>query len=215
METPPTKKLKSLADKSKQSTAASSLRTSEETKKTPVKPPVLQKSSSSPAQASDTIEKTPVKPAALHKSSSSNASKGQQYRAYLNRAGPSAPGSKAIPEGEPGCMIGLTFVITGVLESLEREEAQELVQKYGGKVTQSISKKTSYIVVGSDPGQSKIAKASSFNTKQIDEDELLELIRTLPGKTGTSTPKSTAKGKQQNAVQQQQLVENHQIQQQL
>lgn len=158
----------------------------------------MPKSSNSDAQVSEKAETTPVKPPALQKSSSSSASRGQQYRAYLNRAGPSAPGSKAIPEGESGCMIGLTFVITGVLESLEREEAQELIQKYGGKVTQSVSKKTSYVVVGSDPGQSKLAKASSFNTKQIDEDELLELIQTLPGKSeGSATPKSTAKGKQQ------------------
>ena len=164
--------MKSLADKSKQSTSTavkatspsnSSLQANEEAKKTPVK---LQKSLSSKVQVDETAEKTPVKPPALQKSSSSGASRGQQYRAYLNRAGPSAPGSKAIPEGESGCMIGLTFVITGVLESLEREEAQELIQKYGGKVTGSVSKKTSYIVVGSDPGQSKLAKASTFNKRK-------------------------------------------------
>lgn len=201
IETPPAKKLKSLADKSKQSTstpnkptASPSSQASEEAKKSPVKPPGLQKSLSSTAQVGEAADN---KPAALQKSFSSGTSRGQQYRAYLNRAGPSAPGSKVIPEGESGCMIGLTFVITGILESLERDEAQELIQKYGGKVTQSISKKTSYIVIGSDPGQSKLAKASSFNTKQISEDELLELIRTLPGKTESSTPKSTAKGKQQ------------------
>ena len=203
VETPPAKKLKSLVDKSKPSASAvvkETLPSSQEAKKSPAKPPSFQKSSSSPAEVGEAVDKTPSKPAALQKSFSSGASKGQQYRAYLNRAGPSAPGSKAIPEGESGCMIGLTFVITGVLESLEREEAQELIQKYGGKVTQSISKKTSYIVVGSDPGQSKLAKASSFNTKQINEDELLDLIRTLPGKTESSTPKSTAKGKQKRTA---------------
>ena len=194
METPPAKKLKSLADKSKQSSSSATKPASPEAKKSPAKAPSLQKSSS---EVSEAVDKTPVKPAALQKSSSSSASRGQQYRAYLNRAGPSAPGSKAIPEGESGCMIGMTFVITGVLESLEREDAQELIQKYGGKVTQSVSKKTSYLVVGSDPGQSKLAKASSFSTKQINEDELLDLIQTLPGKTESSTPKSTAKGKQQ------------------
>ena len=203
METPPAKKLKSLADKSKQLTStpnkstAPSPQASEAAKKSPVKLPGLQKSSSSTAQVDGTADKTANKPPALQKSFSSGASRGQQYRAYLNRAGPSAPGSKEIPEGESGCMIGLTFVITGVLESLEREEAQELIQKYGGKVTQSISKKTSYIIVGSDPGQSKLAKASTFNTKQISEDDLLELLQTLPGKSESSTPKSTAKGKQQ------------------
>ena len=189
---------KSLAKSpARQKSSSTTAEVSETVNKTPVKPPALQKSSSSTAEVSETVDKTPVKPPALQKSSSSSASRGQQYRAYLNRSGPSAPGSKPIPEGELGCMIGLTFVITGVLESLEREDAQELIQKYGGKVTQSISKKTSYIVVGSDPGQSKLAKASSLNTKQISEDELLDLIRTLPGKAESSTPKSTAKGKQQ------------------
>ena len=55
-------------------------------------------------------------------------------------------------------MDGLTFVITGVLESNEREEATDLIQRYGGKVTQSVSKKTSYVVVGRDPGESKLSK---------------------------------------------------------
>ena len=55
-------------------------------------------------------------------------------------------------------MDGLTFVITGVLESIEREEAADLIQRYGGKVTQSVSKKTSCVVVGWDPGEHKLFK---------------------------------------------------------
>ena len=55
-------------------------------------------------------------------------------------------------------MDGLTFVITGILESIEREEAADLIQRYDGKVTQSVSKKTSYDVVGWDPGESKLSK---------------------------------------------------------
>ena len=55
-------------------------------------------------------------------------------------------------------MEGLTIVITGILESMERDEAKTLVEKYGGKVTQSVSKKTDYMVVGRDAGVSKIAK---------------------------------------------------------
>ena len=50
-------------------------------------------------------------------------------------------------------MDGLTFVITGILESIEREEAADLIQRYGGKVTQSVSKKKSQVVVGQDPGR--------------------------------------------------------------
>ena len=55
-------------------------------------------------------------------------------------------------------MDGLTFVITGILESIEREEAADLIQRYGGKVTQSVSKKTSYVIMGRDPGKSKFSK---------------------------------------------------------
>ena len=55
-------------------------------------------------------------------------------------------------------MDGLKFVIIGVLESIEREEATDLIQRYGGKVTQSVSKKTSYVIMGRDPGESKLSK---------------------------------------------------------
>ena len=85
-------------------------------------------------------------------------SRSDSYRSYLNRSGPKAPGSKPIPEGEEDCLDGLTFVITGVLESMEREQASDLIKKYGGKVTGSVSKKTSYLVVGEDAGQSKLSK---------------------------------------------------------
>ena len=55
-------------------------------------------------------------------------------------------------------MDGLTFVIRGILESIEREEATDLIQRYGGKVTHSVSKKKSYIIRGWDPGKSKLSK---------------------------------------------------------
>ena len=85
-------------------------------------------------------------------------SRSDSYRSYLNRSGPKAPGSKPIPEGEEDCLDGLTFVITGVLESMEREQASDLIKKYGGRVTVSVSKKTNYLVVGEDAGQSKLSK---------------------------------------------------------
>ena len=55
-------------------------------------------------------------------------------------------------------MDGLTFVIMGILESIEREKAADLIQRYGGKVTHSVSKKKSYIIMGWDPGESKLSK---------------------------------------------------------
>ena len=56
------------------------------------------------------------------------------------------------------CLDGLIFVSRGGLESIEREEAADLIQRFGGKVTQSVSKKTSYVVVGQDPGEHKLLK---------------------------------------------------------
>ena len=70
-------------------------------------------------------------------------------------------------QGEENCLEGLTFVITGVLESIEREEAADLIQRYGGKVTQSVSKKTSYIVVGRGAGESKLSKVKLCVVKRI------------------------------------------------
>ena len=49
-------------------------------------------------------------------------------------------------------------MISGVLESIERDDAVDLIQRHGGKVTKAVSKKTSYLVVGRDPGMSKIEK---------------------------------------------------------
>ncbi|XP_061566368.1 replication factor C subunit 1 isoform X2 [Cololabis saira] len=104
------------------------------------------------------------------------------YRNYLNRDGPRALGSKEIPKGEENCLEGCVFVLTGVLESMERDDAKSLVERYGGKVTGNLSKKTTYLVQGRDGGVSKMEKAEGFGTKILDEDGLLDLIRTKPGK---------------------------------
>ena len=76
---------------------------------------------------------------------------------------------------------------SGVLESLERDEAKTLAERYGGKVTGNVSKKTDYVVVGRDAGVSKLSKAEQFKTKQIDEDGFLDLIRSRPGKKSKYT----------------------------
>ncbi|KAM9857419.1 replication factor C subunit 1 [Aulostomus maculatus] len=104
------------------------------------------------------------------------------YRNYLNRDGPRALGSKEIPMGAENCLEGCVFVLTGVLESIERDDAKSLIERYGGKVTGNVSKKTTYLVRGRDSGVSKLEKAESMGTTILDEDDLLELIRTKPGK---------------------------------
>ncbi|XP_075886604.1 replication factor C subunit 1 isoform X2 [Nelusetta ayraudi] len=104
------------------------------------------------------------------------------FRNYLNREGPRALGSKEIPQGAENCLEGCMFVVTGVLESMERDDVKSLIERYGGKVMGNISKKTTYLVQGRDSGVSKLEKAESLGTTILDEDGLLELIRTKPGK---------------------------------
>ncbi|XP_015201424.2 replication factor C subunit 1 [Lepisosteus oculatus] len=123
----------------------------------------------------------------------------QAYRNFLNREGPRALGSKEIPQGAENCLEGLTFVLTGVLESMEREDAKSLIERYGGKVTGSISKKTSYLVLGRDSGASKTEKAHSLGTKILDEDGLLDLIRTKPGKRSKYELAAEAEHKKPNS----------------
>nr|CAD7588839.1 unnamed protein product [Timema genevievae] len=105
----------------------------------------------------------------------------QHYQKYLQRKGPKNPGSKELPKGKPNCLSKLVFVVTGELDSLDREEAVALIQQHGGKVTSSVSRNTSYLVVGDDPGPSKIEKAKTWCTPHLDEDGLLNLIRQRSG----------------------------------
>ena len=72
-------------------------------------------------------------------------------------------------------LAGKTFVITGTLPSLKRDEAKDLIQKAGGKVTNSVSAKTDYVVVGEDAG-SKLEKAQSLGIARVSESELLSML---------------------------------------
>ena len=71
---------------------------------------------------------------------------------------------------------GMTVVLTGTLETLSRDEATELVESNGGKVTSSVSKKTSFVVAGTDAG-SKLQKAQELGVKVIDEKALLKMLK--------------------------------------
>ena len=81
--------------------------------------------------------------------------------------------AKAGPKADK--LAGLTFVLTGTLPTMSRDEASALIKANGGKVSGSVSKKTSYLVAGEDAG-SKLTKAKELGIVIIDETKLLEMI---------------------------------------
>jgi DNA ligase (NAD+) len=88
------------------------------------------------------------------------------------------PERAAAPVDGPS-LVGMTFVLTGTLPSMTREEAQAELEARGGKVTSSVSKKTSFVVVGESPG-SKFAKAEQLGVATIGEPEHRDLLANGP-----------------------------------
>ena len=76
-------------------------------------------------------------------------------------------------------LSGITFVFTGSMEILKRKTAKENAEKYGARVSNSISSKTNYLVAGSSPG-SKLSKAKKLNISIIDENEFIKIIDDIP-----------------------------------
>jgi DNA ligase (NAD+) len=87
---------------------------------------------------------------------------------------PTAPAS-ARAAGGPGPLEGKTLVLTGTLPTLTREQASELIEAAGGKVSGSVSKKTSYVVAGAEAG-SKLAKAEALGVPVLDEAGLRAIV---------------------------------------
>ena len=81
----------------------------------------------------------------------------------------------ATKEKKSGPLAGLTFVLTGSLTGLSRDEAKHRIEAAGGKVLASVTRRTSFVVVGDEPG-SKLDKALSLGIPVIDEDRLLSMI---------------------------------------
>jgi DNA ligase (NAD+) len=75
----------------------------------------------------------------------------------------------------PGALSGKTFVLTGTLPTLSREEAKERIEQLGGKVAGSVSKKTTYVIAGADPG-SKLDRANELGVAVLNETQFKDLI---------------------------------------
>ena len=98
----------------------------------------------------------------------------QTVIAELLAAGISWPETEG-KEAATGNLVGKTFVLTGTLPNLSRDSAKEMIENAGGKVSGSVSKKTDFVVAGSDAG-SKLDKAQELGLAILDEAALLELL---------------------------------------
>lgn len=121
------------------------------------------------------------------------------YFALKNKQQTVAPptGSADLPEAAPNCLGGLTIVFTGVLPNLERDAAESVAKQYGAKVTKSILKKTSLVVIGEEAGPSKVKKIKDFGIKAITEAGFIELLTKMPADGGDSVNAQAAKAKRE------------------
>jgi DNA ligase (NAD+) len=101
-------------------------------------------------------------------------SKNQEILEKLEQAGVNMENREPVSSG--GMLEGKTFVITGTLPSFSRAEAQEWIERNGGKVSGSVSKKTNYLLAGEAAG-SKLTKAQELGVAVISEQELREMTR--------------------------------------
>ncbi|XP_078179864.1 replication factor C subunit 1-like isoform X2 [Carex rostrata] len=119
---------------------------------------------------------------------------------FGERQDPPHKGEKEVPEGTPECLSGLTFVISGTLDSLEREEAEDLIKRHGGRVTGSVSKKTSYLLCDEDIGGRKSQKAKELGLPFLTEDGLFDLILKSKPSGSKAPTKKDEKGKSPEKV---------------
>jgi DNA ligase (NAD+) len=94
----------------------------------------------------------------------------------LRREGVTWPQVEKAPQGAHAPLAGSTFVLTGTLSSMSREQAEEALTARGAKVSGSVSKKTSYVVAGSEAG-SKLARARGLGVPVLDEEQLRALLK--------------------------------------
>ncbi|OBA21977.1 DNA replication factor C, large subunit [Metschnikowia bicuspidata var. bicuspidata NRRL YB-4993] len=110
-------------------------------------------------------------------------------------------GAVELPEAAPNCLGGLTLVFTGVLPNLDRDASESVAKRYGARVTKSILKKTSLVVVGDEAGPAKVKKIRDLGIKAIDEAGFIELLARMPADGGASASAQAAKRKREEEEQ--------------
>jgi DNA ligase (NAD+) len=91
--------------------------------------------------------------------------------AGVNFAGPAAP-------DQPQVLAGMSIVVTGTVEGFTREAAEEAITSRGAKSPGSVSKKTTAVVVGTDPGAAKLTKATELGIPLLDAGQFVHLLET-------------------------------------
>jgi DNA ligase (NAD+) len=124
------------------------------------------------------VEVGPVAAASVLDYFASSAGKKVLARIRELKIKPEAEVVKAAAASAAGIFAGKTFVLTGTLPTLTREEATAKIESLGGKVSGSVSKKTDFVLAGEEAG-SKLDKAQKLGVKILDESEFLAMINRL------------------------------------
>lgn len=100
-----------------------------------------------------------------------------------NAAKPGKPADEDLPEnikrllaGDGDALAGMTIVVSGVPPTIGRKNTEKLVKDYGGKLTSSLSKNTTYVVLGNEAGPKKLEKIEELGIETLDEDELVAML---------------------------------------
>lgn len=99
-----------------------------------------------------------------------------RYQAWLQRPGPTRLGEVDWPKSQSGALSGQKFVVTGVMETIDRQDLVDTIEASGGRVLTGVSKNVDHIFVGRDPGPSKLEKAAQLDTHQLSEGETYHFL---------------------------------------